>query len=161
MNAGRRRPVWVARLELRAVRVSDGPFLAVVFAGTGAARMQGRSLRRAFFFWWFVRKTYSFAYCIVTGANPIGFIGLYDLKPGRSAEMSLAVTDHAFRRSGFGSRAFRLLRENLVRRSVIEMLRVEIQHENHAALRFAEKMGFTRDLTRKETVRLALRLSSR
>jgi RimJ/RimL family protein N-acetyltransferase len=145
-------------LELRPVRISDGPFLVKAFALTGAVRMPEPVPRRAFYFWWFVRKTYSFAYCIVAVSHPIGFIGLYDLIPGKSAKMSLAIPEGAYRRSGFGRRAFRLVRENLVRHSVVETLSVEIKKENHGALRFAERMGFTLEEARKETVRLSLRL---
>lgn len=58
--------------------------------------------------WWWMKKTFIPAYFIECDSKQIGFIGLYNLIPGKSAEMSLAIFDKNNRRLGYGTRAFNI-----------------------------------------------------
>jgi RimJ/RimL family protein N-acetyltransferase len=90
--------------------------------------------------WWWLKKTYVLSYCIEIRSEPIGFIGLYNMSPDRSAEISLAIFDKRNRRLGYGTRAFNLLAQNIKRYP--GEIRVRIRTDNHAAVSFWSKLGF-------------------
>lgn len=90
--------------------------------------------------WWWLRRTYAVLYCIEADSVCIGFIGLYNLQPDRSAELSLVILDRKNRRLGYGTKAFNLLARTLDRYRM--KLNVRIKPENTASLSFCKKMGF-------------------
>lgn len=92
--------------------------------------------------WWWMKKTFSPAYCIERASNPIGFIGLYNLILGKSAEMSLIIFDDNFRGLGYGTRAFKLLAQNLKECSTIKKIFVRVRADNYRTLSFWKKLGF-------------------
>jgi len=90
-----------------------------------------------------MEKTFTPAYFIECDSKQIGFIGLYNLIPGKSAEMSLAIFDDNFRRRGYGTRAFKLCTQGMQRHSVVKEIFVEVKADNHGSLSFWRKLGFT------------------
>jgi RimJ/RimL family protein N-acetyltransferase len=90
--------------------------------------------------WWLLRQTYTVLYCIEADSVCIGFIGIYNLQPDRSAELSLMIFDRKNRRLGYGTKAFNLLEQNLDRYHI--KLNVRIAPENTASLSFCKKLGF-------------------
>ncbi len=125
-------------VRLKPLRLSDGHFIlrglndGVILKASGLSRPVASSW---FFAWWWIRKTFVPAYCIACdNSRRIGFIGLYDLLPGESAEVSLAIFDSHFRRLGYGSGAFGLLKQELTIHAVVKNLIVRIRAENHVAL---------------------------
>ncbi len=132
-------------LRLRPLRITDGPFIlrglndGAILKASGLDRQTASSW---FFAWWWIKKTFMPAYCIECNSKRIGFVGLYNLIPGESAEVSLAIFDNNFRRLGYGTRAFGLLIHGMKRHAVVKNLIVKIRIENHDALLFWRKLGF-------------------
>jgi len=132
-------------LRLRPLRMSDGPFIlkglneGAILKASGLSRPIASSW---FFAWWWIKNTFVPVYCIACNSKRIGFIGLYNLIPGESAEVSLAIFDNCFRRRGYGTRAFVLLMQEMKRHGVVKDLIVKIRIENRAALLFWGKLGF-------------------
>ncbi len=132
-------------LRLRPLRMSDGPF--ILRGLNDGAILKASGLRRPvasswFFAWWWIKKTFVPAYCIAYHSRRIGFIGLYNLLPGESAEVSLAIFDSNFRRLGYGTRAFGLLIQEIERHAVVKNLIAKITIGNRDALLFWRKLGF-------------------
>jgi RimJ/RimL family protein N-acetyltransferase len=132
-------------LSLRPMRISDGPFInnglkdEIILKASGLNNPINSSW---FSVWWWIKKTFMPCYCIECDSKRIGFIGLYNLSPGKSAEMSLAIFNETLRRHGYGTRAFRLLVQGLKRYSVVKNLLVKVETDNHAAISFWRKLGF-------------------
>lgn len=132
-------------IRLRPLRIFDGPFITDVLRDKDILKSNGLSKPMSslwFSFWWWIKKTFIPCYCIECDSKRIGFIGLYNLSPGKSAEMSLAIFNETLRRHGYGTRAFRLLVQGLKRYSVVKNLLVKVETDNHAAISFWRKLGF-------------------
>jgi RimJ/RimL family protein N-acetyltransferase len=91
---------------------------------------------------WWIKRTYPLAYCIELDAHRIGFVGLYRLRPGKSASLSLAIFDEAYRNRGYGTRTLGLFVQHLQKCRLVERLAVDVMQESSAASRFWEKAGF-------------------
>ncbi len=131
-------------LALRQLRMSDGRFLSEVMSRhdileSGAAGKPGRS-SWIFFYWW-LRKTFFAAYCIEHNGQVIGFIGLFNLVPGESAEISLVLFDPVLRRRGYGTRAFQLLAGSPIL-ELANTLIARVRKDNLSAHSFWSKLGF-------------------
>ena len=139
------RHIEYARIGLRQLRFSDIPFLwdglrdKEILATNGLSKQIFSSWLSV---WWWVKKTFTLIYCIKCDSKRIGFIGLYNLKLGKSAEMTLAILDKNMRRLGYGSKAFNIFAQNLQRHSVIEKILIKVKTDNHSALSFWRKVGF-------------------
>src|SRR5208283_2800272 len=72
----------------------------------------------------------------------IGFIGLYNLMIGKSAEMSLIIFDKNNRRLGYGTKVFNICVQGMQRHSVVTEILVKVKTDNHGALSFWRKLGF-------------------
>lgn len=97
--------------------------------------------RSGFFAWWLMKKSFIVAYCIEYNSKPVGFIGLYDIIPGKSAEVSLLIYDDS-RRMGYGTRAFRILDRELNRSRLVEKLTIKVKADNFASISFWKSLGF-------------------
>ncbi|HAM50700.1 MAG TPA: hypothetical protein DCP92_08425 [Nitrospiraceae bacterium] len=132
-------------LRLRLLRMSDGPFIlrglndGAILKANGLSRPIASSW---FFVWWWMKKTFIPAYCIEYDSQPIGFIGLYNLIPGNSAEVSLVIFDRNNRRRGYGTRAFQILAQTLRRCHLIEKITLKIQGDNRGSISFWTGLGF-------------------
>ncbi len=133
------------RIMLRPLRLSDGPFLSNGLRDEDILKAKGLNKPVSpswFFIWWWFRKTYICPFCIELNSMPIGFIGLYNVRLGKSAEISLVIFDKTLRRQGYGTRAFKLFAKSLQRHSVVEKILIKIKADNHIALSFWRKLGF-------------------
>ena len=139
------RHIEYAQIGLRRLRFSDIPFLCdglrdkEILATNGLSKQIPLSWLS---FWWWIKKTFTLIYCIKCDSKRIGFIGLYNLKLGKSAEMTLVILDKNMRRLGYGSKAFNIFAQNLQRHSVIEKILIKVKTDNHSALSFWRKVGF-------------------
>jgi RimJ/RimL family protein N-acetyltransferase len=79
---------------------------------------------------------------IECGSKRIGFIGLYDLRLGESAEMTLVIFDKNIRRHGYGSRVFRIFTQNLKKISLLKRIMVRVKTDNSISTSFWQKLGF-------------------
>jgi len=110
-------------LRLRPLRMSDGLFIlrglndGAILKASGLGRPIVSS---GFFVWWWMKKTFTPAYFIECDSKQIGFIGLYNLMIGKSAEMSLIIFDKNNRRIGYGTRAFNIYAQSMQRHSVVK-----------------------------------------
>jgi RimJ/RimL family protein N-acetyltransferase len=133
-------------VRLRMLKFSDGPFVRDMLRDEEIVRSCGLKTREAaswFFVWWWIKKTFTPAYCIECNSRAIGFIGIYDLAPGRSAEVSLVISDKVMRRRGYGRRAFELLSKCMRRHSLVREVFVKVGSDNRGALSFWRKLGFS------------------
>jgi RimJ/RimL family protein N-acetyltransferase len=92
--------------------------------------------------WWWITKTFALIYCIECDSLRIGFIGLYNLKLGKSAEMTLVIFKIENRRRGYGSSAFGLLAQYLKDHHIINKIIVRTEIGNVISLTFWQKLGF-------------------
>ena len=134
-----------SNLCLRPLRFTDGRFVAAGLADAAILRACGMSAPPSasrFSLMWWVRRTYPLAYCIELDDHRIGFLGLYRLRPGKSASLSLAIFDETCRNRGYGTRALELFVHYLQKCRLVERLAVDVMQENPAASSFWEKTGF-------------------
>ncbi len=131
---------------LRRVRISDGQSLSkkmmtsddIVTSGSDRKPEQTPWI---FFYWW-LRRTFFAAYCIEYKGEMIGFIGLYNLVPWESAEISLVLFTTAFRRKGHGTLAVQMLSENPALMELAKTLIARVRKDNTHARLFWAKLGF-------------------
>jgi len=95
-----------------------------------------------FFVWSCIKKTFELAYCVEFESKLIGFIGLYNLQLGKSAEMALVIFGANNRRMGYGTGAFHILAQTLRRCNFIEKIVVKVREDNDASLSFWTGLGF-------------------
>jgi ribosomal protein S18 acetylase RimI-like enzyme len=132
-------------ISLRPVRISDARFLHAGFASRDFLAANGlhRPIASSWFpTWWWIRRAFVFAYCIVVDGKRAGFLGMHTLRPGESAELCLAIFEEEMRRKGYGSRAFHIFVRTLEKYPLIEMLLVRVRQDNFTALSFWKKLGF-------------------
>lgn len=110
--------------------------------------------------WWWIKKTYSYPFCIELDSRPIGFIGLYNLAFGKSADISLVIFDETFRRQGYGTRSFKLFTQSLRRHSVVEKTFITVKTDNLKALSFWKKLGFSETSMVNDIINMSMDLNS-
>jgi RimJ/RimL family protein N-acetyltransferase len=133
------------KFKLRAFRISDIPFLCDGLKDKWILTTDGLSKQISLSWlsvWWWIKKTFTFIYCIICDSKRIGFIGLYNLKPRESAEMTLVILDQNERRIGHGTRAFRIFTQTLKKCNLIEKIIVKVKEDNHTSIAFWRKLGF-------------------
>jgi RimJ/RimL family protein N-acetyltransferase len=150
-------------LKLRQLRIFDGHFIhrglkdAIGLKTKGLSRLTDSSW---FSVWWWIKKTYSYSFCIELDSRPVGFIGLYNLILGKSADISLVIFDETFRRQGYGTRSFKLFARSLRRHSVVENIFVTVKTDNHRALSFWKKLGFSETSMSNDIINMSMDLNS-
>ena len=133
------RYIEYAQIGLRQLRFSDIPFLCdglrdkEILATNGLSKQIFSSWLSV---WWWVKKTFTLIYCIKCDSKRIGFIGLYNLKLGKSAEMTLVIFDRDMRRVGYGSKAFNIFAQNLKKHSIAEKIIVKVRIDNNISISF-------------------------
>lgn len=149
-------------LRLRPLRIFDAPSLSQWLRNAGILRTEGLSkpARLSWFFpWWWIKKKFTCSFCMEIGSRPVGFIGLYDMKPGKSAEITLMIFESALRRHGYGTMAFKLLVQNLQRHAVVEEISARVESDNHIALSFWKSLGFKEVNSLEGITRMSLDLN--
>jgi RimJ/RimL family protein N-acetyltransferase len=132
-------------IKLRAFGISDVPFVCEglkdkeILADSGLSKPIFLSWLSV---WWWAKKTFKIIYCIECDLKRIGFIGIYGLRLGESAEMTLVIFDNNIRRHGYGSRAFRIFTQNLKKISLLERIIVRVKTDNSISISFWQKLGF-------------------
>ncbi|MDA8083318.1 MAG: GNAT family N-acetyltransferase [Nitrospiraceae bacterium] len=132
-------------VSLRPMRIFDSLFVRSMFGDEDvlqASGLDGPPGCTSLFLWWWMRKTFRPAWCIVHGGRTVGFIGLCSLCLGQSAEMTLVITDSRDRRRGYGTAAFMLVASALSSSHAVERIFVRTGEDNGAAVSFWRKLGF-------------------
>ena len=132
-------------LRLRPLKIFDGPFMINGLRNQDVWRANGLSKSitfSCFSAWWYLKKTFDLSLCIEIDSRRIGFIGLYNLSLGKSAELSLSLFEKNIRHCGYGSRAFTLFAKNLKEHSVVKKIIVRVKIDNNAAISFYRALGF-------------------
>jgi len=150
-------------LKLRPFRIFDGHFIhkglkdEIGLKTNGLSRLTDSSW---FSVWWWIKKTYSYSFCIELDSRPIGFIGLYNLALGKSADISLVIFDETFRRQGYGTRSFKLFVQSLRIHSVMKKVFITVKTDNHRALSFWKKLGFSETSMLNDIINMSMDLNS-
>jgi RimJ/RimL family protein N-acetyltransferase len=142
-------------MRLRLLSLSDAPFLCEGFKNqeiTLESGFKDTGPLSCLSVWWWIKKTFAIVYCIEINSERIGFIGLYNLQPGESVEITLVIFDRAMRRKGYGSRAFNLFLQTIRRKSLAEMIIVKVKADNYISASFWQKLGF-KEISRKDDIR--------
>jgi ribosomal protein S18 acetylase RimI-like enzyme len=132
-------------ITLRPLRMWDGPSLSRALMSEDLLKCCGltRPLDLAWpFFYRRLRAMYPIAYCIEFACETAGFIGLYNLRPDKSAEMSLIIFSPLRRRAGLGTTSFHLLSSALERNNLVRRWIVSVMRDNDPAYSFWKKLGF-------------------
>lgn len=133
-------PAMEIGVSLRTVRVTDCRRFVRQAAEAGDAIIpegfSGISL------WWWIRRRFDMAYCILADGKPRGIAGIYDAKPDMTAWVGLAIFDSTGRGLGAGSSALRLL-AGITRNSGVQRLFAGVEAGNEAGLGFWIKNGFS------------------
>lgn len=150
-------------LRLRPLRIFDGHFIhralkdEIGLKANGLKRITDSSW---FSLWWWIKRTYSYSFCIELDSKPIGFIGLYNLALGKSADISLSIFDETLRRRGYGTRSFKLFAQSLRRHSVVKNIFVRVKTDNHKALSFWSKLDFSGTSMLNDIINMSMDLNS-
>jgi RimJ/RimL family protein N-acetyltransferase len=150
-------------LKLRPFRIFDGHFIHRGFKDEIGLKANGLNrLTNSSWFsvWWWIKKTYSYAFCIELDSRPIGFIGLYNLALGKSADISLLIFDETLRRRGYGTRSFKLFAQSLRRHFVVEKTFITVKADNLKALSFWKKLGFSEISMSNDRINMSMDLNS-
>jgi RimJ/RimL family protein N-acetyltransferase len=132
-------------IRLRPVHILDGPFLSEGFQREDFLLVN--NLKKPVYsswlsVWWWMRRSFICAYCILVDSRRIGFIGLYNLKFRKSVEISLFIFEKHMRHLGYGSKALNLLAQNLRRFSFVDEIIAKVRLDNRVAVSFCRKNGF-------------------
>jgi len=133
-----------SEIVLRPLKLKDR-FLLSQLAGVDNHFRHFRTLKRwnRFRCWFLLKRVFPLAYTIEKGSCAIGFTGLYDIRAGRSAEMSLWIKEGE-RRRGTGTKAADLLISASGSSGLVRELIVKIDPDNNASSSFWQKLGFSR-----------------
>ncbi len=135
-------------VRLRPVRFSDRRFICAMFRDAAVVGASGRYLPPGcswLSLWWWMRKTFSPAWCIEHDAGPVGLIGVYNLCLGESAEMTLVIAEKRDSRQGYGTAAFRLVASAFSSCHAVDRIFVRTRTDNDAAVSFWKKLGFAEE----------------
>jgi RimJ/RimL family protein N-acetyltransferase len=112
-----------------------------------------------FFTNWLLR-TFQLIYLIEWEKTVLGFVGLYDIKPGKSLKLSIAIFSSGNRRKGYGTEALELLLPYLQKKGLAEEVSAEVSGENRQSLSFFTKAGFEITERSDDRITLSRKLSS-
>ncbi|MBS1112503.1 MAG: Acetyltransferase domain [Nitrospirae bacterium] len=150
-------------LKLRPLRIFDGPFIHRGLKdeiGLRTNRLSRQTDSSWFSVWWWIKKTYRYSFCIEVDSKPIGFIGLYNVAHFKSADISLVIFDETLRRQGYGTRSFKLFVQSLRRQSVMKKIFITVKTDNHRALSFWKKLGFSETRMINDRINMSMDLNS-
>jgi RimJ/RimL family protein N-acetyltransferase len=148
-------------MRLRPVRILDGPFLSEGFKREDVLHVN--NLKKPIYsswlpVWWWMKRTFFCAYCILVDSRRIGFIGLYNLKFRKSVEIGLFIFEKNMRHLGYGSKAFNLLAQNFKRFSFVEEITAKVKLDNQVAISFCQRNGFEELYAEGSTITLSANL---
>ncbi len=133
-------------MTLKPAGFSDAPFFGEILRDAGILKTSGTKkpiAQSTLLLWWWLKKTYIRLYRIDVASTRIGFIGLCSPMPDESAEITLVIFQERHRRVGYGTMSFSMFMWNLQRYSFVKRLIARVTTDNHAALSFWTKLGFS------------------
>jgi L-amino acid N-acyltransferase YncA len=147
---------------LRPCRTGDLPCLRKLFEKAalpvpGAGQKTFRSLP-SFVKW--LLLTFQVIYLIEREKTVTGFVGLYNVKPGKSLNLSIALFDPGDQGKGYGTHALGLLLPYLQKKSLAEEVIAEVESTNARSLSFFAKAGFEIIEHKDDRIVLSKKLSS-
>jgi RimJ/RimL family protein N-acetyltransferase len=148
-------------VKLRFLKISDGPSMNTGLRNMDVLRASGLTVpvfKSRLSAWWWLKKTYDLLYSIEVASTCVGFIALYNLKPDRSAEMTLIIFDNKNRRMGYGTRAFNLLSQE-IRKYFLRII-VRVRTDNHPSIAFWSKLGFKEPVDQNDTKIMSMDLET-
>jgi RimJ/RimL family protein N-acetyltransferase len=109
------------------------------FPVPGAGQKTFRSLP-SFVTW--LLLTFQVIYLMEVEKTVLGFVGLYNMEPGKSLNLSIALFDPDNRGKGYGTRALGLLLPYIQKKGLAEKVVAEVASTNTRSLSFFAKAGF-------------------
>lgn len=149
-------------MQLRPVRFSDAPFFGEILRNADILKTSGvdKPLTQSWFLLWcWLKRKYSLLYCIEADSTRIGFIGLYNLTHD-SGEVTLVIFDKAFRRRGYGTKAFAVFVQYFSHSLSLRKLIIRVAIDNHPAMSFWTKLGFREPHVRDDITVMSMDLKS-
>ena len=140
-----RRQIEHDGIRLRPLRIFDVPLIKKRFRDKEALGTTGSGKPASggcLSVWWWLKKTYPILFCIEVESKCVGFIGLYNLEPRESAEITLVIFDGGMRRRGYGSKAYDAVATSLCRSLFFKRIIVRANADNQPSISFWKKLGF-------------------
>lgn len=128
-------------IHLRFIRLKDLSFMRPFLSGASSSVKTGS----AFYLWKRIFAAYQAVYLIWDNnepSDPIGFIGLYGMVPGRSLYISIQIFTESHRMHGYGSKSVSLLLDYFKEKALAEDIWAEVPESNEGSRSFLEAMGF-------------------
>lgn len=131
-------------VTLRRLSIFDGPYLKNALRDDDILKSIGFRPRFKSWLslWWWFKRTYCCPYCIKMDSRRIGFIGLYNFLPDKSVKVSLVIFHKEDRRHGYGTSAFRMLKQIIQQSHFFKKLIVNVKEDNYPSKEFWKKIGF-------------------
>lgn len=136
-------------LILRLYRLKDLPALCSLFNRETSLITSGSEpevFTSILPLWRWINTTFQVLYIIVVGENSrrriIGFVGLYNIKLGRSLYLSAVLFDIRDRGQGHGRDALELLMDFLQKDAIVKEVYAEVSKTNVQSLHFFRELGF-------------------
>jgi RimJ/RimL family protein N-acetyltransferase len=143
------RRIATPALALRLARLWELPALYSLFSAEVFERSTGhpgRPFYSLLSFWRWLREFFCVVYLLelveAGERRVIGFVGLSDLKIGRSVGVSMAIFDPADRRRGYGGQSLELLCCLLGTKAIARIASAEVRRDNPASLGFLRAVQF-------------------
>ncbi len=150
------------KLRLRHLTILDTPALSKwLRSEVGLKREEWRkpAYLSWFFLWWWIKRRFTCSFCIEIESMPLGFVALYNMRLGKSAEITLMIFENRLRRHGYGTMAFKLLAQNLKRHDVVKVISARVEADNHIALSFWRSLGFQEVSSSEGIINMSLDLN--
>jgi RimJ/RimL family protein N-acetyltransferase len=131
-------------VTLRRLRIFDGPSLKKALRDDDILKSIGSrpQFKSWLSLWWWFERKYCCPYCIETDSRRIGFIGLYNPLPDKSVEVSLVIFHKEDRRHGYGTSAFRMLKQRIQQSHFFKKVIVKVKEDNFPSVAFWKNLGF-------------------
>lgn len=111
-----------------------------------ASGVESRASSSLFSFRRWIVNIFQVVYVIEAGENSgrriIGFIGLYNMKIGRSLWLSMAIFDSKDRGRGYGRHVLELLLNSLQKDGIVKTVYAEVLNGNVRSMHVLEDLGF-------------------
>jgi L-amino acid N-acyltransferase YncA len=149
-------------ISLRPCRAGDLSRLQKLFRDTALPLPdEGLKTLRSFpaFSKWLL-FTFQVIYLIEREKSVIGIVGLYDMKPGKSLKLSIAICNPDDRKKGYGAEALGLLFPYFQETGLAEEILAEVSSDNTRSLFFFAKAGFETLKRRDDRIVLLKKLTS-
>ncbi len=132
-------------IRLRRLSIADMASLTDKLDGLSMSGKSYPALISYLLNWYWFKRNYPVAYCILLNDTLVGFIGISNFIPKEAGEISLIIFDEKMRHKGIGTAAFNLLKEDIQRRRLLKTIYARIEQGNPRGVKFWRNMGFFPD----------------